>query len=202
MRLQGRSGAENQSWAQASRTKTRLEREDDAQVDGDGASEQLGEVGEDDADLCHDVERVQETPPVHELVPRVAVVQREPAVRREVCGREVDPSATACMLQRRPALGCTLHAGSGRARQRERTSRRTIVGHAAEPGRQELEEEGDEAREEDDEEVAVAELQAREGLGVSARTGRRKPGEADAGRGGGRTWEPAARSVLQLPGSR
>ena len=57
----------------------------DAQVDGDGATEKLGEVGKDDADLGHDVEWVQEAPPVHELVPRVAVVQGEAAVRREIC---------------------------------------------------------------------------------------------------------------------
>lgn len=91
------------------------EREGDAQVDGDGAAEQLGEVGKDDADLGHDVERVQEAPPVHELVPRVAVVQREPAVCREVCGAEANESVTVCASDDERGTG-SLCAGRGRAR--------------------------------------------------------------------------------------
>lgn len=54
------------------------------EVDGDRASQELSHISEDDGAFGNHVERVKKSPAVEHLVAR-AVVQRKPAVRRQVC---------------------------------------------------------------------------------------------------------------------
>ena len=132
-------------------------RKANAQVDGDRATEQLGEVGENDANLGHDIKRVEQPPVIHQLVPRIAVVQGEPAMRCEVCRIEAQ---SVRHVQQHPHEASALGQSTAPPGKR-RHGERTVIGDASEPRRQDLEEEGDEAGKEDDEQVAVAELQTR-----------------------------------------